>query len=197
VLGGSNMIEHYLEPSFQARGASDASAPHGAEGAVPPAEQSEAAHAAEGDAAVSHAAEGGDHHAEELTLMGVSIALAFAGIGLAWFFFVRSPGSADAVAQSAAPVHKLLLNKYYVDELYDAVIVKPTVALSRGVLWKVVDAEVIDGAVNGAGSVVDTGASWLRRLQTGSVRVYAASIMVGVVLVLGYYAWRYGQMTSF
>jgi NADH-quinone oxidoreductase subunit L len=202
VLGGSNMIEHFLEPSFEARAsASEASGPHGAAGAVPPAEQSEAPHGGEaavphgGEAAVPH--DDGDHHAMELTLMGVSIALAFAGIGLAWFFFVRSPGSAVAVADAAAPVHRLLLNKYYVDELYDAVFVKPTVAISRGLLWKVVDAEVIDGAVNGAGSVVDTGASWLRRLQTGSVRVYAASIMVGVVLVLGYYAWRYGQMTSF
>jgi NADH-quinone oxidoreductase subunit L len=61
----------------------------------------------------------------------------------------------------------------------------------------VVDAEVIDGAVNGAGAVVETGASWLRRLQTGSVRVYAASVLLGVVLVLGYYVWRYGQTVTF
>ena len=85
----------------------------------------------------------------------------------------------------------------YIDELYDAAIVRPVVAMSRNVLWKVVDVEVIDGAVNGTGGVVETGAAWLRRLQTGSVRVYAASLMVGVVLVLGYYIWRYGQMTAF
>ena len=60
-------------------------------------------------------------------------------------------------------------------------------------LWQ----EVIDGAVNGAGSVVQTGAAWLRRLQTGSVRVYAASVLFGVVMVLGYYIWRYGQMATF
>jgi NADH-quinone oxidoreductase subunit L len=206
ALGGSNQIEHYLEPSFHAR-AGVASAPlHGGEAAVPHAERSEAPSAGEGGAA--HAAEGSGpaaehgeaaHHdtATELALMGVSVALAFAGIGLAWFFFVRSPGSADAVADAAAPVHALLLNKYYVDELYDAAIVKPTVGLSRGLLWKVVDAEVIDGAVNGAGAAVETAASWLRRLQTGSVRVYAASVLLGVVLVLGYYVWRFGQIATF
>ena len=155
--------------------------------AVPPASEASAPHGAEGAA----------HESTELSLMAVSIALAFAGIGLAWFFFVKSPGSADGVAAAAGPLHTLLLNKYYVDELYDAVIVKPIVAISRGVLWKVVDAEVIDGAVNGAGSVVETGATWLRRFQTGSVRVYAASILLGVVLVLGYYVWRFGQMATF
>ena len=204
VLGGSNAIEHYLEPSFHAR-ASEASAPHGAEGAaphaseasVPSAERSEAPSASE--ASAPHGVEGAVPHdtSMEVSLMAVSIALAFAGIGLAWFFFVKSPRSADGVASAAGPLHTLLLNKYYIDELYDAVFVKPTVALSRGLLWKVIDAEVIDGAVNGAGSVVETGATWLRRFQTGSVRVYAASILLGVVLVLGYYVWRFGQMATF
>ncbi|MBK5295693.1 MAG: NADH-quinone oxidoreductase subunit L [Vicinamibacteria bacterium] len=195
VLGGSNTIEHYLAPSFEARGgvhelqglgpaATAEGVPHGADGAVPPAAEGGAPRVSETSAPHGGAAA---HESTELSLMGVSIALAFAGIGLAWFFFVKSPGSADGVASAAGPLHTLLLNKYYIDELYDAVIVKPIVAISRGVLWKVVDAEVIDGAVNGTGSVVETGATWLRRFQTGSVRVYAASILLGVVLVLGYY----------
>ncbi len=197
VLGGSNKIEHYLEPSFEARSAETAAGGHGAESA----EAASALHGSEGgpasEASAPHGGEAAAHESTELSLMAVSIALAFLGIGLAWFFFVKSPGSADGVASAAGPLHTLLLNKYYVDELYDAVIVKPTVAISRGVLWKVVDAEVIDGAVNGAGSVVETGATWLRRFQTGSVRVYAASILLGVVLVLGYYVWRFGQTATF
>ena len=206
VLGGSNAIEHYLEPSFHARGgaasasaerseapsAAEGGAAHAAEGRVPPAERSEAPPAAEGGAP-----HGDGHESTELALMAVSIALALSGIALAWYFFVRNPSAADGVARSAGPLYTLLANKYYVDEAYDAVFVRPAAALSRGVLWKIVDAEVIDGAVNGTGAVVETGASWLRRLQTGSVRVYAASIMVGVVLVLGYYVWRYGQMATF
>ena len=55
-------------------------------------------------------------------------------------------------------MHDLLLNKYYVDEIYDAAIVEPIVNVSRGGLWKIVDAEIIDGAVNGAGSFVNAGA---------------------------------------
>jgi NADH-quinone oxidoreductase subunit L len=192
VLGGSNQIEHFLEPSFHARGTAAASPSHGSEG-VPPAGEAGAPHAAEG------AMPSAEHHdtGTELALMGVSIALAFLGIALAWFFFVRSPAAADTVASAAGPLHTLLLNKYYVDEVYDALFVRPTVALSRGLLWKVVDAEVIDGAVNGAGSVVQTCAAWLRRLQTGSVKVYAASLLLGVVLILGYYVWRFGQMATF
>ena len=111
-------------------------------------------------------------------------------IGLAWYFFVSRPGAADTVAASAAPLHRLLLHKYYVDELYDAVIVQPIKRLSTGFLWKGVDAGVIDGLVNGTGSFVGAGSSVLRRLQTGSVRVYAASVFLGVVMVLGYYMWR-------
>jgi len=196
VLGGGNAIEHYLEPSFEARGPVGVGA-HGAESA-----EAAVVHGSEvgphaSDAAVPPASETSAHQSTELSLMAVSIALAFLGIGLAWFFFVKSPGSADGVAAAAGPLHTLLLNKYYIDELYDAAIVKPVVAVSRGVLWKVVDAEIIDGAVNGAGSVVETGATWLRRFQTGSVRVYAASILLGVVLVLGYYVWRFGQMATF
>ena len=83
------------------------------------------------------------------------------------------------------------------DEIYDAAIVEPIVNVSRGGLWKIVDAELIDGAVNGAGSFVSLGAGLLRRLQTGSVRVYAASFMLGVVTVLGYYVWRFVQTTTF
>ena len=74
---------------------------------------------------------------------------------------------------------------------------QPIVSFSRGVLWKVVDAEVIDGAVNGAGAFVNTSAGLLRRLQTGSVRVYAASLTLGVVLVLGFYVWRLAQGATF
>jgi len=129
--------------------------------------------------------------------MGISIAVALGGIGIAWYFFMANPKAADSVAESAGPVHDLLLNKYYVDEIYDAAIVEPIVNVSRGGLWKIVDAEIIDGAVNGAGSFVSLGAGLLRRLQTGSVRVYAASFMLGVVTVLGYYVWRFVQTTNF
>ena len=76
------------------------------------------------------------------------------------------------------------------DEAYDAAVVQPIKGLSERALWKVVDAGLIDGAVNGAGAVVSGWSSLLRRLQTGSIRAYALSILVGAVVILGYYVWR-------
>ena len=196
ALGGSNRIEHYLAPSFSAHGAvTEHGAEDSAEAALAHGETAATA-AAHGEAGAGgdHAAD--DHIALERTLMLVSSVVALAGIGLAWFFFRKRPESADAVAAGAAPVYRVLLNKYYVDELYDAAIVQPIKRLSQGVLWKVVDAGLIDGAVNGAGSVVSGGSTVLRRLQTGSVRAYAVSLFLGVVLVLGYYLWRFVQIAA-
>ena len=87
-------------------------------------------------------------------------------------------------------MHRLLLGKYYVDELYNAVIVQPIKRLSSGLLWRGVDAGLIDGTVNGVGLVVRGWSAVLRRLQTGSVRAYAMSFFVGVVTIVGYYLWR-------
>src|SRR6185369_6612031 len=95
--------------------------------------------------------------------------------------------AADAMYRRMHGVYTLLLNKYYVDEVYDAAIVQPIKLLSTGGLWKGVDAGVIDGAVNGVGQTVRAASSVLRRLQTGSIRTYAASLFLGVALILGWY----------
>jgi NADH-quinone oxidoreductase subunit L len=99
-------------------------------------------------------------------------------------------GGADlakvGVPQNA--VHRVLLHKYYVDELYDAVFVRPTVRLAE---WcaRVFDLGVIDGAVNGIAALVLRAASVLRRYQTGLVMNYALSMLVGVVFILGVLLW--------
>jgi NADH-quinone oxidoreductase subunit L len=124
--------------------------------------------------------------AMELMLMGVSTAIAFAGIGIAAFLFLKRPRKANL---HPTGMHKVLANKYYVDELYDAMVVRPIHALSTSVLWKGVDAGVIDGAVDGTGTVIRAGSGALRRLQTGSVRAYALALFTGVVAMLGYYIW--------
>jgi NADH-quinone oxidoreductase subunit L len=129
-------------------------------------------------------------HGLELTLMLVSSLAAVAGIGIAFYFFLKNRLAADRMADRFLGVRTLLLNKYYVDEIYDAVIVQPTRIVSESVLWKVVDARVIDGAVNGVAESVGGLAELMRRVQTGSVRSYAASVFLGVVLILGYYLWR-------
>jgi NADH-quinone oxidoreductase subunit L len=185
VLGGSNQIEHFLEPSFVVEQAETTPAGgHAAEATAEPA-------AAEGTAAATAESEG---HAEggaalEGRLMLTSTLVAFAGIGLAWFLFLKRRDLADALAARFSGVHRLLLNKYYVDEVYDAGIVQPVKIISEQALWKGVDVNVIDGAVNGAGVTVRGASNWLRLLQTGSIRAYAASLMAGVLLIIGYMLW--------
>ena len=168
ALGGENRIETFLEPSFHPPG-----------GELP--------------ATMLVVAEGGAAHAEtgtELGLMLLSTVIAIVGIGLATMFFLRRPAMADAAAARFSGLHKTLLNKYYVDELYDAVIVQPIKRLSTVALWRGMDAGVIDGTVNAVGLVVRGWSAVLRRLQTGSVRAYAMSFFLGVVTILGYYLWR-------
>jgi NADH-quinone oxidoreductase subunit L len=126
----------------------------------------------------------------EIPLMIASVVAAFAGIGLATYYFLRNRAAADALATRFSGLYRVLLNKYYVDEIYDAGVVQPIRIASEDGLWKVVDVRVIDGAVNGAGEIVGGSSELLRRVQTGSVRAYAASLFVGVVLILGYYLWR-------
>jgi NADH-quinone oxidoreductase subunit L len=159
ALGGSNQLEGFLAPSFHA----------GAQAAV-------------------H----GQTHASialEFALMGISTLAAFAGIGLAMWLFLKRTDRADALAARFAPLHRLLLNKYYVDEIYDTAIVQPIKRISAVGLWRGVDAVLIDGTVNGTGTVIRGGSFALRRLQSGSMRTYAASLVLGVVMILGYYLW--------
>jgi NADH-quinone oxidoreductase subunit L len=170
ALRGSNRIESFLAPSFAAPVAA-------ASETQPPAGE--------------HAA-GGEAHADtatELVLMGVSSGIAVAGILIAMFVWLRRPQAAEAMAQRFRGVHRVLLNKYYVDELYDSAVVQPIKQLSTGGLWKGVDAGLIDGMVDGVGLTVRAGSGGLRRVQTGSVRAYAASLFLGVVLILGWYLW--------
>jgi NADH-quinone oxidoreductase subunit L len=137
-----------------------------------------------------HAAEEASSHGPEALLMLVSSAVAAAGIGVAVYFFLKNRRAADRMADRFAGVRELLLNKYYVDEVYEAAIVQPIRIASDEALWKVVDMRLIDGAVNGVGDTVGGGSEVLRRVQNGSVRTYAASLLFGVVLILGYYLWR-------
>ena len=125
----------------------------------------------------------------ELTLTAVSIAAALGGIAIAAYFFLKNRRAADRMAEQFAGPRRLLQNKYYVDEIYDAAIVQPIRIVSESALWKAIDVRVIDGAVNGVGETVTGASEMLRRLQTGSVRAYAASLFLGVVLILGYYLW--------
>jgi NADH-quinone oxidoreductase subunit L len=137
-----------------------------------------------------HAAEEGVEHAPEGLLMLVSIGIAALGIAVAVYFFLKNRLAADRMAGRFQGLRELLLNKYYVDEIYDATVVQPIRIVSEEALWKVIDVRVIDGAVNAVAETVGGGSEVLRRVQSGSVRAYAASLLFGVVMILGYYLWR-------
>ena len=131
-----------------------------------------------------------EHAATELTLMTVSSLLAFGGIGLATFLWLKNRQIPERLAAQYPGVHRLLLNKYYVDEVYDATVVQPIKVVSTEGLWRGFDVKVVDGAVNGAGYLVSGVSIVLRLLQNGSVKTYAASMFAGAVAVLAYYLWR-------
>jgi len=124
--------------------------------------------------------------AHDAWLVYTSVAAGLTGIALAYLFYVARPGLADAAANRLGAIYRLVYNKYFVDEAYDEVVVRPLMITSDTLLWRKVDAGMIDGAVNGLGAWATGVGSVLRLLQSGSIRSYAAWVVWGsLVAVLG------------
>jgi len=200
ALLGNNAISSFLQPSFSPPGAVAHAAPE--------------AGAPAGAAAAHEGGGAGAHHiseAAEIGLMAFSVAIGGLGIFLAYRFYVQHPEISEQLARRFAGAHRVLLNKYYVDEFYDATVINGTMKGARG-LWTV-DRNVVDGAVNGAGAVTIV-TSWLsgltdrtvvdglvnavgrtieeasftfRRFQTGLVQNYALLILFCVFAFLTVY----------
>ncbi len=130
---------------------------------------------------------GAHSHALEAGLAAVSVLVALLGIFLAYRMYLARPGTADRLAARWGRIYRILYNKYYVDEAYDAVFVDPTVRGSQKVLWQGFDVGIVDGAVNGAGSTIRMWAGILKNVQNGLIRSYAAWILLGAVAVLLYF----------
>jgi len=121
---------------------------------------------------------------EDPVLVWTSAGAGLVGILISYIFYVAKPGLADSFANSVGGLYKLVYNKYFVDEVYDATVVEPLVKGSRTVLWRGVDAGLIDGVVNGVGFRSRGVGRILRLMQGGSIRVYAAWVVFGSVIVL-------------
>ena len=119
------------------------------------------------------------------SLLVLSALVAIAGVALAWMVYGRIPVRAASIGVARNPLHKILIDKYYVDEIYDALFVKPIYQLS---LWlaRVFDPRVIDGLVNGVATTVASWSRGLRRVQTGFVMNYALGVLLGAVAVIAY-----------
>jgi NADH-quinone oxidoreductase subunit L len=194
ALGGSNRFEHFLEPVFERHVAHEATihAPAGVEsrGAEGSAEQQKVVtpggetNAGERATTESHGSE-----STELALTGVSVAAGLAGLFLAWLMYVKNPELPARIAVSVRGLYNTVSSKYYVDEGYYAVFVNPIVNGSRNFLWRTIDAGLIDGTVNGAGTTARAFSDRLRRMQSGNIRSYAGWVAVGGALVLFYVIW--------
>jgi len=159
ILGGANHIHHFLEPVF--------------------------GHSIESSGiATQHYS-----HAVEYGLMGISIGIAVVGIALAYIMYLKSPELPGKFVASFKGLHRAVFNKWYVDEIYDALFVNPTKRLGT-FLWKGFDVVVVDGIVNGVGKIVVGCSKALRFTQTGYVHNYAMTMAVGAIVIVAVYVFR-------
>jgi NADH-quinone oxidoreductase subunit L len=114
-------------------------------------------------------------------LTGMPVIIALLGLLLAWWFYIKSPETPKKLAQSVRGLYTLVLHKYYIDELYNAVIVQPLLWISTNVLWHVIDEGAIDGTVNGIGRGMRESGAHVRQIQSGNARSYATWVVIGAV----------------
>ena len=158
-VGYGNHFEHFLDPVFQA-----------------------------GSAVQEPAGETASKTLEYL-LMGVSISVAFLGWLLAYLLYSRSPQLPDRIARSLGGLYETVVNKYYIDELYADLFVKPLVEGSTTILWKGVDQGVIDATVNNSADAARHVSDEVRHMQSGNLRSYAGWVAAGGAVVIAYMVW--------
>jgi NADH-quinone oxidoreductase subunit L len=105
------------------------------------------------------------------------------GIALAYWFYIANPALPVRLAARFAPIYRFLLNKWYFDEFYDVLFVRPAFWLANE-FWKVGDATLIDGVPNGLASLAEGGSVQVVRIQTGSIAVYAFTMLIGLVVMV-------------
>jgi NADH-quinone oxidoreductase subunit L len=128
-------------------------------------------------------------HSLEWTLAIVAVATATVGFFVAFWLYLKQPGKPEQLAKSLKGIYTTLYNKYYVDELYAAVVVHPLMWLSENVFWKIVDVEAIDGTVNGIAHGATAVGDTVRHTQSGNTRSYAVWVVVGALAVIVILFW--------
>jgi NADH-quinone oxidoreductase subunit L len=177
-VGVGNRFEHFLAPVMQP---------------VATAEAPAGMHAVNGEPTstpINKSEEGEGHEKQlEMTLMVTSVVVAFAGFGLAWFLYYKRRDLPERITDKLGTVYSTVLNKYYIDELYYNAIIYPLVQGSTKVLWRGVDAGIIDGTVNNAAIGAKHASDNVRHMQSGNIRSYAGWVATGAALVLVYMIW--------
>jgi NADH-quinone oxidoreductase subunit L len=157
-FGATNLFEHWLDPVIAKVGG--------------------------GEEAHALASTGSHGAGMEWGLMGVSVLLVIVAILTSRYFYNQNLNAATTWQKRFAGLHKTMLNKYYVDEIYSAVVIRPVVAGSM-FLWKIFDVLIIDGFVNGLATITSDASELLKFAQSGKLRVYVTIFLTGVVLLIG------------
>jgi NADH-quinone oxidoreductase subunit L len=123
-------------------------------------------------------------HAIEILLMLISVAAGVTGILLARHFYLKNIKPIEWLIERFKKLYNLLFNKYYVDEIYNFLIVTPLIKTSEKLLWKISDAMIIDGLVNGTAEMIDDIAKVIRKVQTGVAQIYALIMIFGITLII-------------
>ncbi len=173
-VGIGNRFEHFLDPVIQKVSTEQAAAQVDAAVTTPISDGERAS---------------GENKGLETALMFTSVSIAVAGLALAWFLYIKRPELPAQIAGSLGGLYRLVLNKYWIDELYKATIIGPLVAFSRVVLWHTIDQKVIDGSINESAVAARDVSQIIRQQQSGLVRSYAGWIAAGAALVVAYMVW--------
>ncbi len=159
LLGGLNYFDHFVKPVFVGGETSSSTEPYTGSGQL------------------------------IATVFGPPVLAAFVGFLLAWWLYIRNPQMPGRLAESLRAPYRLLAGKYFIDELYGFVIVRPLVWVSTNFLWRTVDEETIDGLVNGVAREAGEFGDRLRHLNSGNTRTYAAWVILGAVVLTTLLAW--------
>jgi NADH-quinone oxidoreductase subunit L len=167
VFGGAIDVPKFLAPVFQTE-----------------------AGVAESHALAPNAAaeETGDKRTEHI-LQATSVGVALLGAFLAWFLYLKSPQLPARIAAGLGGLYRLVSDKYRIDELYNWALIVPLIAMSRNWLWKGIDQGFIDPVINDSATATSDAGGFLRRMQSGNLRSYAAWLTAGGAVVLAYMVW--------
>jgi NADH-quinone oxidoreductase subunit L len=174
-LGGSNRFDRFLAPVFHTTTPAVNANNETPGEAAPPEKQTEGPEPRTG-------------HGTELAFTAISVAAAVLGLWLAWFLYLRSPELPSRISASLGGLYDAVVHKYYVDELYATLFVKPLLGFST-FLWRGVDQGVIDAAVNESAEGTRHLSDTVRHMQSGNLRSYAGWVAGGAALVITYMIW--------
>jgi NADH-quinone oxidoreductase subunit L len=161
AFGGSEAFDRYLEPVFKPSGDF-----------------------------LSASAHPGGHTLASGSFMMFTLVFVGAGILVAYWLYLKSPRLPARLAERFNKAYEILVHKYYVDEFYNWLVVRPLCSVSEKILWRRVDVKAIDGVmVDGTGEEVAGTGNLLRRIQSGNIRSYASWVLLGATLWLVYVLW--------